>query len=199
MSRAIENASSWRAKHQIPKGVCTWCRGPVPKGSRHWCADKACTTEFLIRRDPTFARARVADRDNGVCRSCGIDTERIRAELTALRKLVSATYAASAEEREHGGGAAAATRWRAHRAPSPSCGQSPPIHRPRFRRAVSGSFRAACPRSSAQKPVFIVAALCVVTVVENGEQHGADQRQGEAKVSGHSSCLPVPWHGQPDI
>ena len=84
MSRTLgHNANSWRKLHQIPKGTCTWCRGPVPKGARSWCGE-SCVEEFLIRNSQAHARARVHARDRGVCAGCGVDTDAIRQELREI-------------------------------------------------------------------------------------------------------------------
>lgn len=86
MSRTLgHNARSWRKLHNVPKGTCTWCRGPVPKGARTWCGD-ACVEEFLIRNSQAHARSRVHARDRGVCAACGMDTDATRQELREIER-----------------------------------------------------------------------------------------------------------------
>jgi len=68
-----------------PEGrrLCRWCRALVPRGRRWWCS-AGCVTAYRIRSDPGFARARVHERDRGICAICGTDTEAEGARLTGL-------------------------------------------------------------------------------------------------------------------
>lgn len=63
-----------------PKGFCRGCQQPVPKGRYTWCSD-ACVEANLIKLSPATARAKVEERDHGICSQCGVDTERCRRVL----------------------------------------------------------------------------------------------------------------------
>lgn len=66
-------------------GICTWCKGPVKKPKRYWCSDE-CVHEYKIRSDSAYARVHVLERDQGVCRGCGIDTVAIYEAFENARK-----------------------------------------------------------------------------------------------------------------
>lgn len=66
----------------VPKLHCRYCTKPVPKGRRNWCSQD-CIDEYRIRNDPGFARARVFERDHGVCSACGRDTEALALRVGA--------------------------------------------------------------------------------------------------------------------
>lgn len=59
------------------KTLCKWCGGLVPKGRMFFC-NANCAFEVQIRRDSGFLRARVKERDHGVCAKCGMDTQRLK-------------------------------------------------------------------------------------------------------------------------
>jgi 5-methylcytosine-specific restriction endonuclease McrA len=59
---------------------CRWCGEAMPKRRRSWCGD-ACAEEWLVRRSPAFASAKVFSRDRGVCSSCGFDSLLMRRVL----------------------------------------------------------------------------------------------------------------------
>ena len=54
--------------------LCRWCGKRVEPPRRSWCSQK-CVEEYQIRSNPGFARARVWERDRGICALCGADTE----------------------------------------------------------------------------------------------------------------------------
>lgn len=63
---------------ELPKGpngraLCRWCKTEVPPGKRTFCS-QGCIDEHRIRTQPAFAKARVYERDHGVCALCGLDT-----------------------------------------------------------------------------------------------------------------------------
>ncbi|MEE9367190.1 MAG: HNH endonuclease signature motif containing protein [Dehalococcoidales bacterium] len=57
--------------------MCRWCGGGLSGRRRSWCSDE-CVAEYLVRADPAYARARVSERDHGVCALCGRDTARLQ-------------------------------------------------------------------------------------------------------------------------
>jgi hypothetical protein len=59
------------------KGRCRWCGEPVANGRRSWCSP-ACVEDFRIRAWPGYVRRPLAERDRGVCGSCGWDTKKFR-------------------------------------------------------------------------------------------------------------------------
>lgn len=67
-----------------PRGICRWCKKPVEKPRISWCGD-ACVHEHRLRTNPAYLRARVLERDAGVCVVCGRDCAALDAELRALR------------------------------------------------------------------------------------------------------------------
>lgn len=52
---------------------CRWCGNEVAPPRRTFCSDP-CLHEHLLRTSPGYARQRVRERDQGVCRRCGRDT-----------------------------------------------------------------------------------------------------------------------------
>ena len=61
----------------LPKGdngraLCRWCNLEVPKGRFTFCSDY-CVEEWKLRTDPGHLRARVFERDRGLCAACGVD------------------------------------------------------------------------------------------------------------------------------
>ncbi|MBY0274708.1 HNH endonuclease [Candidatus Binatia bacterium] len=62
---------------------CRRCKGPVDPPRRSWCSQD-CVDAFLFERHQSVRRARVKERDQGVCAECGLDTV---AFCRALRRL----------------------------------------------------------------------------------------------------------------
>lgn len=85
-----------RAEDGTP--VCRWCGGTLPGRRRTFCSD-ACVEEWKVRSDPSYARARVRERDRGRCARCGRDTAADAAELVALRGQYSSARQAGDRER----------------------------------------------------------------------------------------------------
>jgi hypothetical protein len=71
------------AKGPHGRNLCRWCQNETPKGRRTFCSD-ACVHEWRLRTDPGYLREQVFLRDRGVCRLCGVDTERLRREKRKL-------------------------------------------------------------------------------------------------------------------
>ena len=69
----------------VPRGTCRWCGFPIRRESgakqgdrdyrRRW--HPACVDAYN-ESDPREARRRARKRDRGVCRACGLDTNRLR-------------------------------------------------------------------------------------------------------------------------
>lgn len=69
----------------LAKRLCRWCGGPITaKHRRAWCG-QACVDEYRLLHDWTHVRRQVEKRDRGVCRLCGISTERVRSIYRLLR------------------------------------------------------------------------------------------------------------------
>lgn len=58
------------AKGPNGRSLCRRCAREVPKGRLTFCSAE-CVREWSIRTNPAFAKARVFERDRGVCASCG--------------------------------------------------------------------------------------------------------------------------------
>ena len=65
--------------------LCKWCAGIVPKGRMFFC-NKECAFEVQIRRDASFLRIQVRQRDHGVCAECKMDTQKLKRILGFMRK-----------------------------------------------------------------------------------------------------------------
>jgi hypothetical protein len=75
-----------RLRRQRPfegPGRCNWCGRLLVDARARWCS-QTCQDEFWCRASPSYARDLVARRDNGVCSSCGADTQRQRAAYVRL-------------------------------------------------------------------------------------------------------------------
>jgi 5-methylcytosine-specific restriction protein A len=71
--------------------LCRWCEGPVAPPRRTFCSAE-CVDEFRIRSDPQFVREKLFERDHGVCRLCGVNTELLRVELNLKVKALGYTW-----------------------------------------------------------------------------------------------------------
>lgn len=60
--------------------LCRQCGTEVPKGRRTFCSS-TCVDEWLIRNNTEAVRSKLFQRDKGICRLCGIDTVKLRAEI----------------------------------------------------------------------------------------------------------------------
>lgn len=74
------------------KGYCRWC-GDATSGNRLWHPGK-CLDDFFLATTSKSQRRVCFERDKGVCRCCGLDTEREKARvretegmLLSLRRL----------------------------------------------------------------------------------------------------------------
>lgn len=56
-----------------PAKVCTFCAGPCAGRRYKWCSD-ACIFNYLVAcGDPEACKKAVRERDNEICRCCGLD------------------------------------------------------------------------------------------------------------------------------
>ena len=72
-----------RNKDNLP--MCRWCSGGVLPPRRTFCSQN-CAHEHMLRTNPSYLRQQCFERDNGICKSCGIDTKKIASELRKLEK-----------------------------------------------------------------------------------------------------------------
>ena len=77
MSTSRSMPGGWVDRDSLPKGengrnLCRWCQLEVPKGRITFCSDW-CVEEWRLRSDPGYLRAKVLQRDHGVCAYCGVD------------------------------------------------------------------------------------------------------------------------------
>lgn len=56
------------------KRTCRWCRGTLSGRRTSFCSD-ACVHQWKLRTQPDYLRAKVFERDRGVCALCKLDTE----------------------------------------------------------------------------------------------------------------------------
>lgn len=72
-----------RAKDQEGRPLCRWCGGLVVSPRRSWCSG-ACVKEY---EDATRLMSSTGQRDHllklerGVCRSCGLDVEKLQKQM----------------------------------------------------------------------------------------------------------------------
>jgi hypothetical protein len=85
MSKQRQGPRADERRAGAPKGLCTYCGGNVTPPRRNWCSDK-CVDEHRIRRDPSYARAQVRQRDHGVCALCRQDTQVMHDTLSGLKR-----------------------------------------------------------------------------------------------------------------
>lgn len=69
--------------------LCRYCQQPVKPPRRTMCSDE-CVHELRMRTEAGYARAKVFERDKGVCACCGVDTGQMErdydAEIKACRE-----------------------------------------------------------------------------------------------------------------
>lgn len=62
--------------------LCVWCGSPLSGRQQRWCGED-CVALYKAEFDWQLIRAGVAERDNGICAMCGIDTFALKDELRA--------------------------------------------------------------------------------------------------------------------
>jgi 5-methylcytosine-specific restriction protein A len=65
------------------RALCRWCKTEVAGRRRTFCSD-GCVHEWRLRSSVSYLRDCVFERDRGVCRLCGFDTERERRRVARL-------------------------------------------------------------------------------------------------------------------
>jgi len=73
----------------LPKGpngfpLCRFCRKETKPPQKAFCSD-LCLHEFRIRTNANYMRNEVFKRDRGICKKCGLDTEKLRTLLLEVR------------------------------------------------------------------------------------------------------------------
>ena len=63
--------------------LCRWCQQEVFPPRQTYCSE-SCVTNWKLRSDVAFLRSQLFLRDKGFCRSCGLDTLKLRRELYDL-------------------------------------------------------------------------------------------------------------------
>jgi hypothetical protein len=63
--------------------LCRLCKKPCPSGERQWCSEE-CLRTYLTISDGNYVRAKLFERDRGVCALCGVDAARMDAALARL-------------------------------------------------------------------------------------------------------------------
>lgn len=73
----------------LPKGpngrpLCRQCSKETEPPRKTFCSDE-CVHNWKIRSQASYAREQVALRDRGVCKACGLDTEKLKSLLYKVR------------------------------------------------------------------------------------------------------------------
>lgn len=69
-----------KGKFKAAKGCCRFCRGQVPAGRLTFCSE-LCVKNYRAYRSGGGLRAALFERDNGVCKTCGLDCTAVWDEL----------------------------------------------------------------------------------------------------------------------
>jgi 5-methylcytosine-specific restriction protein A len=88
----------WKSPDELPKGpngrpLCRYCNEETKPPKRTFCSD-SCVNQFKIRSNPGYARDQVYLRDKGICTSCGLDTDKLKEILYAVRMTSEQAYKA---------------------------------------------------------------------------------------------------------
>lgn len=67
------------------RALCRYCSQEVPAKRKSFCSE-ACVHEFKVQSQPAYARKCVFERDRGICKKCGLDTEELKQTLYQLRQ-----------------------------------------------------------------------------------------------------------------
>ncbi len=81
------NDASKRFPQKRPDGTnqCVWCgkQRPAGAGWRTWCSDE-CLTDYKVRAWPAYAARKAYERDLGICATCHVDTDKLKAWINSL-------------------------------------------------------------------------------------------------------------------
>lgn len=66
-----------------PPRPCRLCEEPVPKGRVSWCGEQ-CVHLYSLVTSSAYLRAKVHERDRGVCAECGLDCDAIEERLRRM-------------------------------------------------------------------------------------------------------------------
>ncbi len=73
--RFLPPASTVPLKRDAGRILCRMCRKRPAAASLGTYCSNFCLQEWLLRRDPQLVRAKLIERDNGICQQCGTDTK----------------------------------------------------------------------------------------------------------------------------
>ncbi len=89
MSHPLRHTTAAKQVDELkgPNGenLCRWCKSEVKPPKRTFCGNPECLHQWKIRSDGGYAREQVYQRDRGVCASCKLDTDALKALLYKVR------------------------------------------------------------------------------------------------------------------
>lgn len=85
-------------KLPVVKNCCRLCAGPRPPKRRGYCSDD-CQDAYLLATDGNYVRLRAFERDEGVCRGCGLDCDHLEVRLFGYSSMRKMSPKGSATER----------------------------------------------------------------------------------------------------
>lgn len=59
------------------RNLCRWCKKEVSGRRRTFCSDE-CVHEYRLRSDQGYLRQCTFERDRGICKLCGLNTEMLK-------------------------------------------------------------------------------------------------------------------------
>lgn len=84
MSKNRKMAEKPLVKGPNGRNCCRWCGKETAPPRRTFCSNE-CVDEYLIRRQPQYARRRVWERDNGTCTMCGLKVWKLQSRYHYAR------------------------------------------------------------------------------------------------------------------
>lgn len=85
-------------KLPVVKGRCRLCGIKRPPRRRGYCSD-SCQDAYLMATDSRYVRVRVWQRDEGVCRGCGLDCDNLEKRLWGYSTMTKMAAKGSLPER----------------------------------------------------------------------------------------------------
>ena len=79
----------WKNPDELAKGpngrpLCRFCQKETAPPKRSFCGPE-CVHQWQLRSNSGYAREKIFERDRGICSKCGLDTEKLKETLFALR------------------------------------------------------------------------------------------------------------------
>jgi 5-methylcytosine-specific restriction endonuclease McrA len=99
-TRRVQPGGWVRSRREQRRRGCRRCAAALPKGRFTFCSD-ACVHEWKLRTDPGYLRAKVFERDRGVCAICALDTEAMRKDKRKLDYRARRQFEAEWGRRRH--------------------------------------------------------------------------------------------------